>query len=238
MQDYNYDGFSTNDYEFDTQTGAALGHKALDFTLETVDGESRNLLDFPGDFLVLELGSITCPLFQSRRTIMEPLQREFPNATSAVLYVREAHPGANIPAHKSFVDKAHCARRLKQFDGETRTIFIDDLEGHAHKAYGSMPNAVFIINKHRCVVFHAEWNNPTATRKALRQLTDNSPVTARSFFFPATPAVALRTLGHAGKGAAPDFFRGLPFLIWVNIIKRNLRLLFNRPAQYSAETRC
>ena len=238
MTDYNYDGFSTDDYDFDTSHGVPLGGKAPDYELDTVSGPKRRLLDFEGDFLILEMGSITCPLFQSRRTIMEPLHVSYPNIASAVLYVREAHPGAEIGGHKSQSDKISCATRLQQNDGETRRIYVDDFDGTAHKAYGSMPNAVFIINRNGCVVFRADWNNPSATRKAIKQLIANKPVTARSFFRPAVPTVVFRTLGNAGRGSAWDFLKGLPYLIWVNIIKRNLRLLLNRPVPYSADTRC
>lgn len=238
MQPYNYDGFSTEGYDFNSVDGPNVGEKAPDFPLETSDGAPRRLLDFSGAFLVLEMGSITCPLFQSRRTIMEPLDQEFGNVSSAVLYVREAHPGANIQSHKNLADKAACATRLKTEDGETRTVFVDGFDGLAHQAYGSMPNAIFIINKNGCVVFRSDWNNPSATRKALQALVEGREITAKSYFRPALPKAVFRTLGNAGKGSAADFFKGLPFLIWTNIIKRNLRLFFNRPTVGSGKTVC
>lgn len=237
MTNYNYDEFSTDDYDFDTAFGPDVGDKAPDFALTTASGETKNLLDFSGAFLVLEMGSITCPLYQSRRGIMETLTH-IDGVSSAVLYVREAHPGANIQSHKSFEDKKACATRLTTEDGESRTVFVDGLEGKAHAAYGSMPNAVFIINKNGCVVYRAEWNNPSATRKALIALLAGQAVTAKPYFRPALPTTVLRTLGNAGKGSAADFFKGLPFLIWTNIIKRNLRLLFGRAKTGSGRTTC
>ena len=238
MKPYNYDEFSTTDYDFDTVDGPDLGRKAPDFLLTTAAGETRNLLDFAGDFLVLEMGSITCPLFQSRRTIMERLEPDFNNVSTAVLYVREAHPGSKTPSHKSFEDKVACAHRLKNEDGETRTVFVDDVDGTAHQAYGGMPNAVFIINKSGCVVFRSEWNNPSATRSALNAMIEGRLVIAKSFFRPPLPTVVFRTFKGAGKGSAWDFFRGLPYLIWTNIVKRNLRLLFNKPVNTQGNTKC
>ena len=85
MTTYNYDNFSTEDYEFDTVVGPIVGDKAPDFTLTTSTGETRQLLDFDADYLILEMGSITCPLFQSRRGIMEDLESEFDRVISAVL---------------------------------------------------------------------------------------------------------------------------------------------------------
>lgn len=238
MKSYNYDEFSTEDYDFDTVDGPDVGQKAPDSQLTTSEGEKRNLLDFSGDFLVLEMGSITCPLFQSRRTIMQRLERDFNDVIIAVLYVREAHPGARTPSHKSFEDKLACARRLKNDDHETRTIFIDDVDGTTHQAYGGMPNAVFIINKFGCVVFRSEWNNPSATRTALISMIEGRQVTTKSFFRPPVPTVVFRTFKGAGKGSALDFFKGLPYLIWTNLVKRNLRLLFNKPVNAHADTKC
>lgn len=36
---------------------------------------------------------------------MQSIQQDFPQISFAVLYVREAHPGETIPAHKNFEDK-------------------------------------------------------------------------------------------------------------------------------------
>lgn len=237
MTGYNYGGFSTSNYDFESVVGPEVGDKAPNFTLTTADGQTLDLLAFSGDFLVLEMGSITCPLFQSRRAVMETLD-DMNRVSTAVLYVREAHPGADIQSHTSIEEKISCAARLKAEDGETRTVFVDGLDGTAHTAYGSMPNAVFIINKHGCVVYRADWNNPVATQKALLALLDGRAVTAKSYFRPATPRALIRTLGKAGKGSAVDFFKGLPVLIWKNIFKRNLRLFLNRPESGPEHTNC
>lgn len=238
MSAYNYSAFSPDDYDFDTETGPGIGEKAPDLTLTTLDGTPHRLLDFPGDFLVLEMGSITCPLFQSRRPGMQGLSRDMPGVTHAVLYVREAHPGDLIPPHRSQSDKLACAAHLRDRDGEGRLILVDDLDGTAHRALGEMPNAVFILNRNGCVVFRSDWNNPAATRRALLALREGRPAEVKSWFRPARPATALRTLRQAGRGSASDFLRGLPFLIWTNMIKRNLRTALGRAPQAGADTTC
>lgn len=238
MSSYNYDSFSSTDYDFDRTSGPQQGEKAPDFLVSTSTGTSRQLLEFEGEFLVLEMGSLTCPLFQSRRGKMEQIEGADKRVSSAVLYVREAHPGANIPQHRNFEAKRACAQRLVSEDGEARLVLVDDLEGQVHKAYGGMPNTVFIINRNGCVVFRAEWNNPHATQAALDALLNGHSFRSRSYFRPALPAVAIRTLRRAGKGSASDFLRSFPSLVWNNLIKRNLRLLLNRPQPLSAETTC
>ncbi|MGH1330575.1 MAG: deiodinase-like protein [Paracoccaceae bacterium] len=238
MPGYNYDSFTSQDYDFDTETGPGLGQKAPDFALTTSTGARRNLLDFDGDFLVLEMGSITCPLFQGRRRIMSRLEMDNPRVSHAILYVREAHPGADIPSHANFAEKTACAERLRVEDGETRLVLVDDFEGHAHAAYGAMPNAVFIINANGCVVFTSDWNNPSATRSALKALLAGKKARSKSYFRPVPPWVLARILGRAGKGSARDFFKSLPALIRANIFKRNLRLLLNKPAIAPPDSAC
>ena len=66
MTDYNYDAFSPDNYNLANAGGREVGDKATDFGLETHDGHSRQLLDFEGECLVLELGSMTYPLFLTR----------------------------------------------------------------------------------------------------------------------------------------------------------------------------
>jgi hypothetical protein len=228
MSDYNYKEFSTQGYDFSKSEGPNVGQKAQNFKLETVSGEFKNILDFEGDFLVFEMGSRTCPLFQGRRKKMKSFLDNYKNVSASILYVREAHPGDIIKAHKSYEDKKLSATALKNIDKEHRTIFIDGFDGKVHQAYGSKPDAVYIIDKAGFVRFKSDWNNPIATHKALKQLIDNKKVTAKNYFYPVNPIFAISILANAGKGSKSDFFRGLPFLIWTNVIKRNIKILIGK----------
>lgn len=238
MGDYNYNGFSTNQYNFNSFKGPAAGTKAPNFLLSTLGDNPTNLLDFSGDFLVLELGSISCPLFQGRREGMSDLVDRVPTVSFTVLYIREAHPGSNIPSHERLDDKIACASKLKNEDGEKRKILIDDLEGTAHSAYGGYPNAVFIINKNGCVVFASDWNSVPATKMALGKLLKGHPAQSKSYFLPVKPTLALKTLRRSGKGAFSDFIMGLPQLIWKNLIRRNLLLLLNSEKTVAPDIKC
>lgn len=238
MNSYNYEGFSARDYDFDNATGPQCGEKAPNCQVSDLDGNLRHLLNFEGEFLVLEMGSLSCPLFQTRRGSMQTLETGDTRISNAILYVREAHPGADIPQHKSFDDKRSCAHRLKVEDNEARTVFVDDLEGTAHNAYGGMPNTVFIINRNGCVVFRGEWNDTTATQAALDALINGRPIQVRSYFKPGLPLISLRTLKRAGKGSGSDFLRSFPSLLWNNLIKRNIRTLFNRQPSMTSKKTC
>ncbi|MED7819465.1 MULTISPECIES: deiodinase-like protein [unclassified Francisella] len=225
---YNYDNFSSNHYDFEISKGLGVGDKAVDIKLETADGNYKNILDFNGNYLVLEMGSITCPLFQGRRDSMLKIAQDYTDLSFAILYVREAHPGLNIKKHESYNDKKTCAIELKNIDGEQRAIFIDDIDGSAHQIYGSMPNAVFIINKEKEIVFKLDWNNPILVRKAIKALLAGKELPKRDFFYPVNPRLAKRVLQKAGKGSAKDFLSSLPTLIYKNVIKRNLRAFFRK----------
>jgi len=228
MSEYNYDAFSPDDYDFRNSGGPQIGDRARDFDIETPDGKIKKLLDFEGEYLVLEMGSITCPLFHSRRDKMLSLDQEFPDLSFAVLYVREAHPGADIPSHQSMADKKACASRLKTEDGDNRLILVDSLEGSAHEAFGSFPNSVFIIDRDGIVRFQSDWNNPTVTRTAITKILagENAPV--KSVFFPASPKIVRHTAKRAGEGSASDFLKGLPRLFWGVFVIENLKTVFGR----------
>ena len=238
MTDYNYSKFSSNLYDLNSFSGPAVGSKAPDFLLSTVRNTNENLLDFTGDFLVLEIGSITCPLFQGRREGMSDLVTQYPNISFSVLYVREAHPGKNISSHKTIHDKITCAKKLKNKYSEKRKILIDDIEGSAHDHYGGYPNSIFIINKNGCVVFRSDWNNVKATKTALDNLLNGQPANVKSYFLPVSPIVAIKTLKNSGKGAIQDFLMGLPMLIWKNLIKRNFLLATNLEKEIYPDAKC
>lgn len=234
---YNYHNFNAKDYDLVNFRGPMPGTPAPDYELAQVGGGTGRLLDFDGAFLVLEMGSLTCPLFQGRRKTMTRLHQDHLDVSFAVLYVREAHPGAKIPAHGSDDAKQSCAAYLAA-DGENRKIFVDDIEGTAHQAYGGYPNSVFVINRNGCVVYAADWNNPATTGRALELLKDGKPASLKAWFRPVPPAISLSILRAGGKGSMADFLHGLPRLIWNNLVLRNMRLLRGKSAGVTPDTGC
>ena len=154
---------------------------------------------------------------------MEKIAADIPNCTHAILYAREAHAGAVIPAHKTLKDKRNCASLLKTELDEPRTVLVDGVEGAAHLAYGRMPNAIYIIDRERIVRLKALWSNAMTTHKALEAILAGKPAKIKSYFKPAKPWVVMSTAKRAGKGLGKDFFHGVPWLIWNALIKNNIR---------------
>lgn len=147
---------------------------------------------------------------------MEPLMKAYEGkADFYVLYTREAHPGENYPAHKSFSDKVNDARDLKRLEKIERPILVDDLEGTMHRDYGARPNSVYVIGRDGIVLFRADWNDPEALKIQLDRLMENhgnasgleAVDVADNFTAINTGAVdtARRVLMRAGYAAVVDF---------------------------------
>lgn len=62
---YNYKNFKTKYYEMDPFISVAprVGECAKDFTALGLDGKPIKLSDFKGKRIILETGSVTCPMF-------------------------------------------------------------------------------------------------------------------------------------------------------------------------------
>ena len=238
MPSYNYDSFSSDQYDLAKFSGPQLGGKAPDAVFDVAGGPSRRLLDFDEEFLVVETGSVTCPLFQSRRDTMAHLSTTHTKAKFVVMYVREAHPGAQIKQHKNMGDKISSAQKLDDGTGDLREVLVDDIDGSAHKAYGSYPNAVFIVNRNGCVVYMSDWNDPSATGAALELLENGKPANVKSLFKPASPAMGMKTFKQSGKGAAIDFLKSFPSLFWNNMVRRNWRVLTGRQVEVKPDSYC
>lgn len=89
------------------------------------------------------------------------------NIGSIFLYTHEAHPGENYPHHTSFVQKLEHANALRDILGVTRQIVVDSLAGDCHRAYGTMPNMTWIINKAGTAVYKSDWSDSNSVENAI-----------------------------------------------------------------------
>ena len=193
------------------------GEPAPDFTATRLDGTEVTLAAFRGKPVVLETGSVTCPMYAGRINTMKTLVSRFPEVTFLVLYVREAHPGERIGPHRSHADKVSNAWRAVNEDGEARTVLVDDELGTAHHRLGAMPNTVHVIDAQGIVVFRAMWNDPGAVETVLRRMqAGQDPGTVPTRFRPAGASVGFRVLHRAGRRALWDFAKSFGRLAWVH----------------------
>lgn len=103
---------------------------------------------------------------------MEELHREYRDrgVQSVFLYVREAHPGEVYGEHDSFERKLEHAREFRHRFGVERQVLVDDLDGTAHRAFGTLPNMTYVISSSHTVVFRSAWTDPPTVRVALDYL--------------------------------------------------------------------
>jgi peroxiredoxin len=177
---YNYDTF-TRDLvlrslvKLRTGSGPRPGESAPDFEARTLDGDRVRLHDFFGDRnTVLTFGSATCPFTAACLRGLNQLYCEYDaeDVQFLFVYVREAHPGERLPAHRSWDDKYRAAELLRRAEDVEVPIVVDDLEGRVHKKYGSMPNPTFVVDRSGRVAFRQLWTRPKALREALEELLE------------------------------------------------------------------
>jgi len=222
-QAYNYRHFGPEYYDFRTFDGPEPGDDAPDFEAVTLEGETVEFSEFKGSWVVLETGSITCPITDSKVHVMDELQKQFEDVEFMLLYTREAHPGEHYDAHDSFEDKLERARTFAaEYDVE-RTVLVDDVEGTAHRKYGGMPNSVHVVNPDGVVVMRGDWNDVQTVKRVLENRDENR-IYERDIYrgrpvFSTQKKGIVRVLLDAGPRAVWDFIKNAPTLALMHLKK-------------------
>ncbi len=164
---------------------------------------------------MLETGSITCPLYVGKIKSMNIVARQHPDVQFLVIYIREAHPGKKIGAHKNTATKIENVKNLSDKEPENRDILIDTLDGQFHKKLGLLPNMAYIFSKDNKILYRADWNIPSRIDSLLASIKAENPIpTTPADFTPVSPHYSLRVLGRAGGiKAIWEFISHLPALM-------------------------
>lgn len=176
--DYNYEHFSRSvlrDLEREEFAGPVPGDRAPGFKGLTLQGDRVRLRDEFGKRNVLLLfGSATCPFTAASIDGINDLYDSLDSDAVQVffVYVREAHPGEIIPAHRSEREKTNAARLLADEEGMEMPVVVDDLRGSIHRKYSSLPNPAFLIDKSGRVAFRSRWTNPEDMSAAISELLE------------------------------------------------------------------
>ena len=212
---YNYDHFTPQEYHFEVFEGLAAGDRFQDAEVFTLEGQPARLSDYLRDKpLVLETGSMTCPMYGQSVRPMLTLATEYPELDFLLLYVREAHPGERVPAHRTQQEKIDAARLSRRRYDDNRATVVDTVDGVAHRIYGAMPNSVYVIDSDGTILFRSIWNNAEHMKGVLGRIASRKVVLSRDFQpVPPFSFAALRTLWMGGIVAVWDFVRGLPRLV-------------------------
>jgi peroxiredoxin len=223
---YNYEHFSRDlfqDLAQNSFSGPGPGERAADFRAFTLDGEAVRLSDFANKKNVLLIfGSATCPMTAGSIGGLNQLYDRFRGDEIEFLfiYVREAHPGEIIPAHRNMREKMEAARLLRDEEDMQMPIMVDDLRGSIHRKYSRMPNPSFLIDKSGRVAFLSLWSKPEAIAAAIEELLemqqergiDHATVSGGqdlSMPLPYSALSAYRALERGGKQSLNDFRQAL-----------------------------
>lgn len=221
MTTYNYTNFKADHFNFTDFDGPKQSEKAPDFTAHTIDGAKVRLSDYFGTPIVLETGSVTCPIYVGEIKEMQSMAQQFPKVQFLVLYVREAHPGEKIGPHADMVEKISCAKRVQNKHGEERTILVDDVDGTAHKLYGLFPDSVYLIDSKGVVAWRTQWNRTQELRENIQRLLDNKEtIPTKKKLIDKPERIQLSVLLDGGWIAVRDFITQFPALVWYRIFKR------------------
>lgn len=214
---YNTPRFKVHDYNFDMFIGPAAGEKFKDFTLTDLEtGQDVKLSDFAGKWVVIETGSSTCSMYTKNIVTMKDVAAEFPDVEFLMVYVREAHPGERLGPHKSIDEKFKAAHLVGPRYGEFRRVLVDNLDGDFHRAYGAMPNVVYVIRPDGTIHYRCNWAAPHLIAEALRDrenlhTVENAP-TAELRAERAIPHM-IRTMWTGGVVALYDFVKAMPLTV-------------------------
>ena len=176
---YNYERFTRETLVKDMAAckaagGPEPGDKAPDFEARTLDGDKIELSDYRGEKnVVLTFGSATCPMTAGSIAGMNKLYEKYQGEVEFLfVYVREAHPGEEIPAHQEMDDKVRAAEILREEEDVAMPIVVDELRGTIHKKYGKFPNPTYLIDKSGRVAFRCLWTQPGVVEDALESLLE------------------------------------------------------------------
>lgn len=212
---YNHGRFRLSDYDLTRFPGPKVGEPAPDFALTGLDGEQVNISSYRGRWLVLETASVSCMMYARNVARIAELRHKYPDVEWLVVYVREAHPGRRRPAHRDLAQKLALAGSLKEDYGESRTVVADTLNGDMHRAYGSLPNMVYLLNPDGEVVYRCDWLSVPELDRVLAQRPKweaNQHTLTDDLHYPSA-WLSARILWRSGIAAVWDFLRAAPHLL-------------------------
>jgi len=210
--EYNYKRYKMSEYDLGAFPGSKAGELAENFSIYDQNGTQVSLHDYRGKWVVLETGSITCAMYVKNIPGIKDLQVKYPDVEFLLVYVREAHPGSRLGPHESNAQKIQRAEKLKVFYDEPRKILIDDLQGKMHKAYGELPNMVYIIDPNGRIIYRSDWSFPKRIEKIL-QNRDKVNTDEHVQIITAAPWIMVPVVLRGGWDALWDISIALPAII-------------------------
>ena len=214
---YNNKRFKPSEYNFDMFVGPRAGDPLQDFTLTDLEsGNPVKLSDFEGKWVVVETASSTCSMYTKNIPDMKDIAEAMNDVEFVVVYVREAHPGERLAQHKDMSEKLEAAKIIAPRYGEHRRVLVDNYEGDFHRAYGAMPNVVYIIRPDGKIHYRCNWAAPHKVKEALEDRENFHTVENADLVTLRASRKKLhmfRTMWTGGVIALYDFLKGAPYVV-------------------------
>ena len=213
MKYINYDRFRPHLVKLSDFTGPQVGDPLVDVEFYDLEGNKRALSSFLGRPIVLEAGSYTCPMYCKGVSTMNELAQQYPEVTFLVMYIREAHPGERTTGHKSLEQKFELAHRIAASESH-RTVLIDDIDGQAHCAYGTLPNSVHIFDENGVLAYRSDWCHPPVVAQVLKHMGEKEVRFTRDHYEKIPPMNSIQILLRGGWLAFMDVVVQSPLMIY------------------------
>ncbi len=161
-------------------TGPEPGSPVPDTQIIEANGRAFSPSQYKGHVLVLEFGSMSCPVFRTHAQDMENLKRlEGSRAFFLIVYTREAFPtgdknvernrdeGVNITQAATLDDRKSQALETQRELRITIPMAVDSMDDSVSTAFGSFPNGAVVIGKDGKIAARQQWTNPDTLRLAI-----------------------------------------------------------------------
>lgn len=160
--------------------GPEAGSPAPDLQVIETNGRAFNPSQYKGHIVVLEFGSMSCPVFRSHAQEMEKLKlQESGRAFFLIVYTREQFPageknvernrdeGVNIPQAATLDDRKKQALETQRELRLTIPMAVDSMDDAFSNAYGGFPNGAVVIGKDGNIAARQQWTNPGNLQAAI-----------------------------------------------------------------------
>lgn len=224
--DYNYPRYKMSNYDLSAFQGPKAGEQAFDFTVHKMDGTEVKLSDYLGKWVVIETGSLTCPMYVKNVRKLNEMKQKYSDVEFLMIYVREAHPGSRIKPHANLADKISRAQETIDDYGDSREFLVDAVDGAMHQAYGSLPNMIYVVNPEGKVIYRADWAFANRIENVLNN-RDELNTEEHIAHMGAVPWIFIPVTFKGGWNALWDLLAATPMILWAHI-KVDIANLFKK----------
>ncbi len=173
------------------QASPDVGSPVPDVKIAELNGRTFVPANYKGHVLVLEFGSLSCPVFRDHVQEMEKLKSaEGPRAFFLLVYTREAFPAGDkdvqrnkdqnisVPDAKTLEERKTQAEQTQQSLQITMATAVDSMDDAVSKAFGTFPNGSVVIGKDGNIAALEHWTNADSLRRAIDQANQASATAA------------------------------------------------------------